>query len=178
MSNAGGNISLQSSVRTCKVQTGWHDKLASDRFLNPNLMVCSQWSGVDTSGRTVCADSYYTKTPGCNSAADRVLVENALRPQYISYVTLSAEGIQGGLDCGVQGYYQPDERCASSTINNVHQYTGQFGNGTTDFRSSIQPNCLSCPNGTDNRASASMNMRNMQMGREGFRSMNNKRNGF
>jgi hypothetical protein len=174
MSNSGGNISLAASVRSCRVDSGWAPRLASDRFLNPNLMLCPVWQGVDTSGRPACADSYYTKTPGCSSAADRVLVENALRPQYMEYVTLDAQGIQGGLDCGVQGYYQPDERCGSSTIQNVHNYTGQFGNGTTDFRSSIQPNCLSCQTGTDNRAVASQNMRNMQMGREGFRSMRNR----
>ena len=44
-------------------------------------MVCPLWNGVDTTGRTVCEYSYWTKNAGCNSATDRVIIENDLRPQ-------------------------------------------------------------------------------------------------
>ena len=40
---------------------------------------------VDLTGRRVCPDSFYTKSAGCNSAEDRVVVENNLRPQYAEF---------------------------------------------------------------------------------------------
>ncbi len=74
-SNGGGSVSLESGIRTCKVVTGWANKVQSDRFQNPNLMVCPVWNGVDTAGRRACPDSFMTKRAGCNSAEDRVVVE-------------------------------------------------------------------------------------------------------
>lgn len=93
------SLSLESAVRTCKVNTGWSQRLQSDRFLNPSTTICPIWSegnyGLDSQGRTVCRDSYMTKTAGCNSALDRLTVENAQRPQYSEYITLDAQGIDG-----------------------------------------------------------------------------------
>ena len=88
-------ISLEGAVRTCKVNTAWANRIQSDRFENPRLMVCPTWSGVDNAGRPVSADSYMTKTAGCNSALDRVDVENYQRPQYIENMGLDAAGING-----------------------------------------------------------------------------------
>jgi len=88
-------VSLEGSVRTCKVNTAWANRIQSDRFENPRLMVCPTWSGVDNAGRPVSADSYMTKTAGCNSALDRVDVENYQRPQYMEYMGLDAAGING-----------------------------------------------------------------------------------
>ena len=85
-------ISLLSSVQTCKVNTGYANKNQSDRFENPNAMLCHVWNGLDSYGRAVSYDSYYTKTPGCSSALDRVVVENVQRPQYIDYIPLDASG--------------------------------------------------------------------------------------
>lgn len=135
-------ISLEGSIRTCRFDSGWDTKLQSDRFLNPNLMVCPPWNGMDTTGRPVCVDSFVTKTAGCNSAADRVVVENALRPQYIEYVNLDAAGIRGGLDCNINKA-NADTRCHSATIASTHQQTGQFGY-QTGFSQNIFPNCASC----------------------------------
>ena len=39
------------ALRTCKVNTGWANRLESDRFQNPNLMVCPTWNGMDNAGR-------------------------------------------------------------------------------------------------------------------------------
>jgi len=94
---SGGAISLEKSVRTCSVNTGESPRIFSDRFFNPTNMVCIPWNGLDSEGREVCPDSFYTKTPGCNSAEDRVMVENAQRPKYMNYVTLGAQGIQGNI---------------------------------------------------------------------------------
>ena len=86
-------LSLNGALRTCKVNTGWANRLQSDRFENPNLMVCPTWNGMDNAGRPVTADSFNTKRAGCNSADDRVSVENNLRPQYMEYISLDASGI-------------------------------------------------------------------------------------
>lgn len=87
------SLSLQGSVRTCKVDQGWANKVQSDRFENPNLLVCPIWDGMDQYGRYVNPDSFYTKAAGCSSAEDRVYVENDQRPKYFEYVTLDAAGI-------------------------------------------------------------------------------------
>ena len=91
------SIGLEGALRTCKVDTGWASRIQSDRFENPNLMVCPVWNGRDLSGRPVCADSFYTKRAGCNSALDRVDVENYQRPQYMEYINLDAAGIYANI---------------------------------------------------------------------------------
>ena len=91
-------ISLEGALRTCKVDTGWASRIQSDRFENPALMVCPVWNGRDLAGRPVCPDSFVTKTAGCNSAVDRVDVENTVtRPQYVEYLGLDAAGINGDI---------------------------------------------------------------------------------
>lgn len=137
------NISLEGSIRTCKVDTAFANKLQSDRFMNPSNMLCPVWNGVDTTGRSVCPDSYWTKQGGCNSALDRVQVENDLRPQYMEYITLDAAGIRGGQQCP-KNKVNADAKCARGKLNNVHLQTGQFGY-QTGFSQNIYPNCLSCP---------------------------------
>lgn len=89
------SISLEKSVRTCSVNTGEANRIQSDRFFNPQNMVCIPWNGLDNEGREVSPDSFYTKTPGCDSAEDRVMVENSQRPKYFNYVTLGAQGVNG-----------------------------------------------------------------------------------
>jgi len=87
-------LSLEKNIRTCKVNTGWANRNQSDRFQDPNLMVCPTWNHMDNTGRLVCANSFYTKRAGCNSALDRVAVENSVsRPQYMEYIQLNAAGI-------------------------------------------------------------------------------------
>jgi hypothetical protein len=94
---SGSVMSLESAIRTCKVDTAYANKVESDRFLNPQNMVCPIWNGMDTAGRRVCPDSFWTKRAGCNSAEDRVMVENDQRPQYMEYINLSANGIDGAI---------------------------------------------------------------------------------
>ncbi len=130
------NISLESSIRTCKVDTAYANKVESDRFLNPNVMLCPVWNGVDTTGRQVCPDSFYTKNAGCNSAEDRAIVENNLRPQYMEYINLSANGIDGS----IYGNTMPWNTVGQSNqelkaINNV---TGNFG---LQFGANTNPPC-------------------------------------
>lgn len=119
------SLSLNKSIRTCKVETGQATRIESDRFLNPNNMVCIPWNGFNSKGQAVCADSFYTKTPGCRSALDRVHVENDLRPEYSAYINLNAAGIQGDI------YGNPTAWAESGSSNEWekerNQITGNFG---------------------------------------------------
>lgn len=118
------SISLEKSIRTCKVDTGYADRIATERIQNPNLMVCPTWTGVDNAGRQVCADSFYTKRAGCNSALDRVSVENFQRPDYMEYLTLSANGIRGNLYGGTGN--EMDSAIRNAGLENDRNVTGAW----------------------------------------------------
>lgn len=132
-------ISLESSIRTCKVDTAYANKIESDRFLNPNNMVCPIWNGVDLTGREACPDSFWTKRAGCNSATDRVVVENSVsRPQYMEYITLNSNGINGNIYGNTTGY--KNSMLRTNDLKNVHNITGQYGN-VTGFGAEVYPSC-------------------------------------
>jgi hypothetical protein len=119
-------ISIEASTRTCKVDTASAARIESDRFLNPLNVVCPTWTGRDLSGRQVNADSFYTKRAGCNSAEDRVIVENALRPQYSEYINLDVnEGIRGNLYENNSYFQQSGVR--TKGLKNLRKVTGSFG---------------------------------------------------
>jgi hypothetical protein len=160
------SVPLSQTIRTCKVDVAYADRVQSDRFLNPANMVCPVWNGVDTAGRRVSPDSFVTKSAGCNSAEDRVVVENNQRPQYMEYINLSANGIQGDVygslggskemygdtmewaDTGVYNdrfnYPSDHEKCVNGTgdyyscMNNVNNVTGSFN---TQMSKQIYPSC-------------------------------------
>lgn len=131
-----GYVSLNSSIRTCKIDPAYASKIESDRFLNPGNMVCPPWTGYDSAGRPACPNSFMTKNAGCNSAQDRVLVENIQRPQYIEYVNLSSNGIKGemfGTDVT-----NPNIVYSSNELQNINNTTGNFG---IQFASTNYPGC-------------------------------------
>ena len=131
------NISLEAAIRTCKVDTAYSNKVQSDRFLNPSLMVCPVWNGVDTTGRQVCADSFYTKNAGCNSAEDRVMVENSVsRPQYMEYINLSANGIDGNIYGNTMPWNEVGQ--TNEELKAINNVTGNFG---LQFGSNTEPGC-------------------------------------
>jgi len=101
-------------------------------------MVCPVWNGRDLTGRQVCADSFYTKREGCNSAEDRVVVENAQRPQYMEYVNLDASGIRLGYN-----YVQDDVKLRTKGLNELHKITGNFN--LQPSGADIYPRCPSYP---------------------------------
>ena len=138
---SAGSVSLESAIRTCKVNTAWADRVESDRFLNPDNMVCPIWNGVDTQGRQVCPDSFYTKRAGCNSASDRVDVENDVsRPQYMEYITLSAGGIQGNIYGNTMQWQNSNRR--QMDLDQINNLTGNFGK---QFGSTVYPSCGYAP---------------------------------
>ena len=132
------NLSLQSALRTCKVDTSWSERIESDRFLNPNNMICPVWNGNDNLGRPVPADSFQTKSRGCNSALDRILVENCQRPQYAEYVTLDTSGYTDEMYSNSTSYQNTRNSACSlrAGLNNV----GTFGQ---DFKKNVYPRCSS-----------------------------------
>ena len=118
-------LSLQKSTRTCKVDTASAARIESDRFLNPSMVVCPRWNGRDLAGRHVTADSFMTKTAGCASAEDRVMVENNLRPQYFEYINLDSEGIRGQLY--KDNMYFADAGTRTKGLQEVENISGHFG---------------------------------------------------
>lgn len=133
-----GNISLEGSIRTCKIDTAYAPKVFSDRFLNPANMVCPVWNGYDLAGRPVCPDSFMTKRAGCNSAEDRVFVENYQRPRYVEYVNLAAGGIDGEFYGQPNTMTQWDEMKAVSALRDTDGITGNYG---LQFNANVYPNC-------------------------------------
>ena len=113
-----GIVNLESALRTCKVDTGYSSRIQSDRFLNPRNMVCPAWNGLDTAGRVACANSFKTKREGCNSAQDRVGVENSVsRPQYMSYISMQTSA----------GTYNRNYQTAEGVSANVMEEFADFG---------------------------------------------------
>jgi len=148
MSN--GAMSLESSVRTCDVNVAESNRIQSDRFFNPRNMVCIPWNGVNNKGQIVCPDSYWTKTPGCDSAEDRVMVENAQRPKYVNYVTLGAQGIDGHIYGNQSAYNNSVARDKFDKSRN--NYTGNFG-----LQLSANTDYTGCSVNAYERAMANMN---------------------
>jgi hypothetical protein len=121
------SISLEKSVRTCSVNVGEANRIQSDRFFNPGNMVCIPWNGLNNKGQEVSPDSFYTKTPGCDSAEDRVLVENSQRPKYFNYVTLGAQGVNGDIYGRSTNDNFRDAMGRDSFDKERNKFTGNFG---------------------------------------------------
>lgn len=117
-------LSLQKSIRTCKVDTGNANRLDSDRWLNVNNLLCPVWTGRDLAGRQVCADSFYTKSEGCNTPEDRITVENDLRPKYFDYVALNAAGVTGNIYSGVSS---PAMAANAAKMKSINSWSGNYG---------------------------------------------------
>ena len=61
-------------------------RLYSDRFLNPNTMICFTHSNVDSSGREVCQSSVFSAQEGCMSVSAVVNSENNTTRPHIADV--------------------------------------------------------------------------------------------
>jgi hypothetical protein len=125
-------LSLLKSVRSCSVDTGYANKLQSDRFLNSCQVICPVWNGMDQYGRVASPDSYMIETAGCRSALDRVDVENYQRPQYFELVNLDGFGVQGNI-------YSDSAGNRTAALQNLSQVTGSPG---YDYGAYVQPRCV------------------------------------
>lgn len=120
-----GNLSLTGSIRTCKVAVGNANRVQSDRFFNPANNLCIQPNEFDSAGRPSCPYSLRTTAPGCNSAAERILIENDLRPKYSQYISLDVDGItNGGLSSTTTQY---DNSVRNQFVKNTPYIGGNFG---------------------------------------------------
>lgn len=124
-------LSLQKSVRTCRIDSGYANKLQSERFLNSCQVICPVWNGLDQYGRMVCPDSMMIETAGCRSALDRVDVENYQRPQYFELVNLDGFGVQGNI-------YSDDAGNRTAFNQNLNEIVGSPG---YDFGAYVTNNC-------------------------------------
>lgn len=175
MSGSAGAISLEASVRTCDVNVGEANRIQSDRFFNPQNMVCIPWNGVNNKGQFVCPDSFQTKTAGCDSAEDRVVVENGLRPKYLNYVTLDASGINGGIYGNKSAWKQANARghMLDDVTENKTYGTGQYGN---DFGAHVRYNGCSVNAYERGQAQMAEGYRNQASLNNGYMSYNNRQN--
>lgn len=161
-SNGGGSVAMESALRTCKVDTAWANKVESDRFLNPANMVCPLWNGIDTAGRPACPDSFMTKRAGCNSAEDRVVVENAVsRPQYMEFINLNANGIDGSIYANTEA--QNNVVATQNALHNMANITGQFGNSFNAGTAQVCPPCQGSGRGGGTRSMTAYNQGMMQV---------------
>jgi hypothetical protein len=165
---SGGAMSLEKSVRTCDVNVGEANRIQSDRFFNPQNMVCIPWNGLNNKGQEVCPDSFWTKTPGCDSSEDRVMVENAQRPKYMNYVTLGAQGITGNIYGNESAARNSAERTKFDSSRN--QLSGNFG---LQWGSEVKN--TSCSVGAYERGMAQMNQ---QMRQQNFMQNGAVANGY
>ncbi len=124
-------LSLQKSVRTCRIDSGYAPKLQSERFLNSCQVICPVWNGLDQYGRMVAPDSMMIETAGCRSALDRVDVENYQRPQYFELVNLDGFGVQGNI-------YSDDAGNRTAFNQNLNEIVGSPG---YDFGAYVTSNC-------------------------------------
>ena len=162
------SLSLNASLRVCKVDVGYADKINSDRFLNPNNMLCPLWNGLDVAGRPVCPDSFYTKSAGCNSALDRVIVENdVFRPKYTEYITLNASGINNGND--LDSMQRNASISRSADLRSINSNNPRFGANST-MAGNVFPRCkvLSPQNDVASMNENTRMVNNAMNAREGY----------
>ena len=168
------NVSLTANILTSKVNVGNADRLRTYRIQDPSAQMCPVWNGQDLAGRQSHEYGFYTKVEGCNSAEDRLAVENSLRPQYTNFVTYSAEGIAGYIyDKPLEGdrnnlqYNQ--EVYASNERRKTKANNGQFG--TVSPAESRIPSStteeLSAMNGALNSDAAAVMAQNNRNGQKG-----------
>lgn len=123
------SLSMQKSLRTCKVDTSWADKMKSERVLTTCELSCPMWNGLDQYGRSVCQDTCRLETAGCTTASDRINIENYHRPAYFTYVNLDGFGIQGRM-------YENSQAQAKEERDHVVSVNARTG---TDYLSTIRP---------------------------------------
>lgn len=122
-------ISLEKAIKTYKVIPEEAPRNQSDRFLNAQRSTCFNWTGEDSTGRSVCANSFMQKTAGCSLSSDRVDVENDLRPRYYNYVNLDVMGLQSAnsLDRQQSQQYYTQQVHQKMQNQNQQMMSGNFG---------------------------------------------------
>ena len=169
-SNKMSYIAIAKNVQTCKVNVGAADRMFSQRFENKQDMLCPKFNGFDNAGRQVCADSFVTKTAGCNSAESRIKVENEVeRPHYSDFVTLNITGLTGPL-YGSTNMHTSSMKQQQYGIYNSGKVAGHFGgqNGKRQGACTLKPEASAM-------AQIAASKRNAAAARRGAKSENFRR---
>ncbi len=100
-------------------RSDWGATIQTDRILDPTQNLCLVNPGYDTYMRPGCANSLVTLTEGCDTPLARVDVENVVeRPQYQSYLSLSAVGYLGD-DQTVMPFVTEDDAVYQARMKNL-----------------------------------------------------------
>ena len=100
-------------------RTNWGATIQTDRILDPTQNLCLVNPGYDSYMRPGCANSLVTLTEGCDTPLARVDVENVVqRPQYQSYLSLSAVGYLGD-DQTVMPFVTQDDAIYQGRMKNL-----------------------------------------------------------
>jgi hypothetical protein len=157
------DISIYNNIRSFKVTTGNAAILQSENTFGDRNNCPVRYNVSDNGVIDVSRNSINVYTPGCSSPLNRMLVENALRPEYSYY--LNADAIQQ-----VEGDYEY-QKVSQSTLPvknyvdtlNGHQYVRDIADGM--YINNINPNVLQGMPGANAEAAsdAIQNFKNFQI---------------
>ena len=85
-----GDISIYNTIRSFKVTTGNAAILQSENTFGDRNNCPVRYNVSDNGVIDVSRNSINVYTPGCSSPLNRMLVENALRPEYSYYLNTDA----------------------------------------------------------------------------------------
>jgi hypothetical protein len=131
------NISLLGSIQTCKVDTGWANKIQSARFQDPALMICPPPTGYNHKGQKVCKFSFNDNIEGCKDPSERVVIENDLRPKYMEYITLNAQGFDSNT-MYANNMDWVNSVARTNALNKIDTNNPHFG---VQFSANVYPRC-------------------------------------
>jgi len=79
-------ISLSSAIKSSRVDPSRAVNVQSARFQSTCALSCPVKEKRDIYGRDVCIGTVNSKTQGCDTAVDRITIENQLRPNVYDYM--------------------------------------------------------------------------------------------
>ncbi len=103
----------------------WGFTIQTDRVMDPTQNLCLVNPGYDAYMRPGCANSLVTLQAGCDTPLARVDVENVVqRPQYQSYLSLSAAGYLGD-DMTVMPFVTADDAVYQGRMQRLSDYSNK-----------------------------------------------------
>jgi len=118
-----GPLSLEGSLKTCKVSAGMAPQVFSDRIIGGlDSRVCPMPRPYDDYGREANIMSLTNKSAGCNDPLELVAREiEVVRPRYFQFINLNPEGVFGDFD----NLQRKETIHKNQIFQNLH--SGQFG---------------------------------------------------
>lgn len=113
---------IESAMRNFKVDTAQTNRVAGDRYINPNNMLCGVFNNRDAYGRDVSSNSYPHETAGCTLPSYRINIENELRPRFSEYYNLRTDGYRNSPALTGETYPIRNHCDSSRNYGNMEQY--------------------------------------------------------